>query len=223
MFHVEHDREKKEFLSLGARAVGCPLLAEQIEKLFKYFKELCSWNNRVNLTGLKKETDILVTLFIDSLACGLALKIEKNEKIIDIGSGAGFPGIPLKIAYPNLNIDLVEPRLKKTAFLHHVIGVLGLENIKALSRTAQDLSHDPSFIGVYDKIVSRAIKPESIFPISSTLMNSSGKAVLCRSKKLGSKGSGFGMSLVEEIDYELPHGYGKRVLSVLKPMTQNSH
>ena len=225
MFHVEHDREIKELLSRGAKAVGCPLLTEQIEKLFIYFNELCSWNKRVNLTGLKKETDIVVTLFIDSLACGLALNIEKNEKIIDIGSGAGFPGIPLKIAYPKLKIDLVEPRLKKTAFLHHIIGVLGLENIKALSRSAQDLSHDPSFTRVYDKVVSRAIKAESIFPVSCALLNSSGKAVLCRSKRLGSTGPGpgLGMSLVEEIDYELPHGYGSRVLSVLTPLKKNSH
>ena len=223
MFHVEHDREIKELLSRGANAVGCPLLTEQIEKLFIYFKELCSWNNRVNLTGLKKETDILVTLFIDSLACGLALNIEKNEKIIDIGSGAGFPGIPLKIAYPKLKIDLVEPRLKKTAFLHHIIGVLGLKHIKSLSRSVQDLAYDPSFTTVYDKVVSRAIKTESIFPVSCALINSSGKAVLCRSKKLGSNGFGFGMSLVEEIDYELPHGYGARVLSILKPLKKNSH
>ena len=223
MFHVEHDREIKELLSRGAKTVGCPLLSGQIEQLFIYFKELCSWNNRVNLTGLKKETDIVVTLFIDSLAVGLALNTEKNEKIIDIGSGAGFPGIPLKIAYPELKIDLVEPRLKKTAFLHHIVGVLGLEDIKALSCSAQDLSHDPSFTKVYDKVVSRAIKAESIFPVSCALMSSFGKAVLCRSKRLGSTGLGFGMSLVEEIDYELPHGYGSRVLSVLKPLKTNSN
>ena len=66
------------------------------------------------------------------------------------------------------------------------------------------------------KVVSRAIKAESIFPVSCTLMNSSGKAVLCRSKGLGSTGLGLGMSLVEEIDYELPDGYGSRVLSVFK-------
>ena len=215
--------EKKDFLSQGASAVGCPLLPGQIEKLFIYFNELRSWSQKVNLTGLKKDTDILVTLFIDSLACGLALNFEKNEKIIDIGSGAGFPGIPLKIAYPNLTIDLVEPRFKKTAFLHHIIGVLGLENVKAHPRSAQDLSHEPIFNMEYDKVVSRAIKPESIFPVSCTFMNSSGTAVLCRSKKLGSAGTGLGMSLVKEIDYELPHGYGNRVLSVLKPMTQNSH
>ena len=177
----------------------------------------------MNLTGLKNETDIVVTLFIDSLACGLALNSEKNEKIIDIGSGAGFPGIPLKIAYPELKIDLVEPRLKKTAFLHHVIGVLGLENIKAISRSAQDLSHDPSFNLAYDKVVSRAIKAESIFPVSCTFMNRAGRAILCRSKRLGSTGLGFGMSLVDEIDYELPHGYGSRVLSILQPMVTNSH
>ena len=223
MFHVEHDREIKEFLSQGAKAVGCSLLTEHIDKLFLYFKELCSWNQRVNLTGLKKETDIVVTLFIDSLACVLALNIEKNEKIIDIGSGAGFPGIPLKIAYPKLKVDLVEPRLKKTAFLHHIIGILGLENIKVISRSAQDLSHDPSFHMAYDKVVSRAIKAELIFPESCTLLNSSGRVVLCRSKVLGSTGIDYGMSLIEEIEYELPHGYGSRVLSILKPITTNSH
>ena len=81
-------------------AIGCPLEIEQIENLYIYFKELSSWNEKVNLTGLTEESDIVVTLFIDSLACGLALSPEKNESVIDIGTGAGFPGIPLKIAYP---------------------------------------------------------------------------------------------------------------------------
>ena len=78
---------------------------------------------------------MVIELFVDSLACGLALSHEKNESIIDIGSGAGFPGIPLKIAYPDLEVTLLEPRLKKTAFLHHIIGTLNLKNIQVISRS----------------------------------------------------------------------------------------
>ena len=219
MFHVEHEVEIKKLLSEGGIAVGCPLQSEQIENFHIYFNELRSWNQKVNLTGLTEELDIVVTLFIDSLACGIALSDEKNESVIDIGSGAGFPGIPLKIAYPKLGITLVEPRLKKTAFLHHIIGRLSLENIHVISRPIQEYCHDLSFDMLYDKVVARAIKTDSILPIAGSLLNQTGKVVLCRSKPLDTSVSSLGMALIKEFHYTLPNGYGNRVLSVLAPIT----
>jgi 16S rRNA (guanine527-N7)-methyltransferase len=220
MFHVEHGVRLDKLLYEGGKAVSCPLTGKSIKTFLCYLKELSNWNERVNLTGLKEEFDIVIELFVDSLACGLALSHKKNESIIDIGSGAGFPGIPLKIAYPELDITLLEPRLKKTAFLHHIIGTLSLENIRVISCSIQDLNHDSSFNLVYDKVIARAIKPESIFPEARSLLRGSGRAVLFRSKRLGSCEENWGMKVEEEIDYELPSGYGKRVLSILSPLKE---
>lgn len=215
---MEHDVQISELLSESGNAVGCQLDNESIQSFILYFNELCKWNKKVNLTAFTKTTDIVITLFIDSLACGLALNPEKNETIIDIGSGAGFPGIPLKIAYPGLDITLVEPRLKKAAFLHHIIGRLGLEKVQVLSRSIQELCRDPSENMAYDMVVAKAIKAESILPVAGSLLKSSGKAVLFRSKRMRQLEPTFGMKLVQEIEYELPRGYGKRVLSVLEPI-----
>ena len=218
MFHVEHAAKLKKEIYEGGKSVGCPLDPNAIEIFLSFLTELSTWNERVNLTGLKKEIDIIIELFVDSLACGLALNREKNESILDIGSGAGFPGIPLKIAYPYLEVALLEPRLKKTAFLHHIIGKFNLKNIHVISRSVQELFRDHSVGSAYDTVIARAIKPEFIFPEAGSLLRSSGKAILCRSKTLSSCEKMWKMRVEKEIDYELPHGYGKRVLSILKPL-----
>ena len=220
MFHVEHGVKLDELLYKGGEAVYCPLSSESIKTFLVFLRELTEWNDRVNLTGLHNEIDMVIELFVDSLACGLALSYEKNESIIDIGSGAGFPGIPLRIAYPELKITLLEPRLKKTAFLHHIIGTLNLKNIHVISRSVQDLIQEGSFNREYDKVFARAIKPDSIFPEACSLLRGSGLAVLCRSKRLGSCQENWGMRIEREIDYELPNEYGKRVLSILKPLKE---
>jgi 16S rRNA (guanine527-N7)-methyltransferase len=220
MFHVEHGLSLEKLLYEGGKAVSCQLSPKSIKIFLFYLKELSDWNKRVNLTGLKEELEIVIELFVDSLACGLAISPEKNESIIDIGSGAGFPGIPLKIAYPELEVTLLEPRLKKTAFLHHIIGTLSLKNIHVISRSVQDLYRDGSFKLVYDKVIAKAIKPDSIFPEALSLLGSSGRAVLCRSKSLSSCEENWGMKVEREIDYELPNEYGRRVLSILKPLKE---
>ena len=217
---MEQEVSLEELLYEGGKAVFCPLSRESIKTFLSFLRELTEWKEKVNLTGLKNEFDMVTELFVDSLACGLALSHEKNESIIDIGSGAGFPGIPLKIAYPELEITLLEPRLKKTAFLHHIIGTLHLKNIQVISRSVQDLYQDGSFNILYDKAIARAIKPDSIFPEARFLLRGSGRTVLCRSRRLGSCEETWGMKVEREIDYELPNEYGKRVLSILKPLKE---
>ena len=217
---MEHGVNLEKVIFEGGKAVSCPLSSESINTFLIFLKELTEWNKRVNLTGLKNELDLVIELFVDSLACGLALNPRKNDAIIDIGSGAGFPGIPLKIAYPELKISLLEPRLKKTAFMHHIIGTLNLKNIHVISRSVQDLFQDGSYNMLYDKAFARAIKPDSIFPEARSLLRDSGRAILCRSKVLGSCGENWGMKVEREIDYELPNKYGKRVLSILSPLKE---
>ena len=215
---MEHYKGITKLISEGAVQVGCQLNQEVLSKFEIYFKELRLWNEKVNLTGLSAERDIAVTLFIDSLACGLALSPGKNESIVDIGSGAGFPGIPLKIAYPQLNVTLIEPRLKKTAFLRHIIGTLGLGQVEVLPRRIDDLAKDSLFEFRYDRIVTKALRAEYILPFAGSLLRDLGKVVLCRSEPFNFSSQEFGMRLVKEISYELPYGFGKRNLSILEPI-----
>ena len=222
MFHVEHPVRLEKLLFSGGEAVSCPLSRDSVKTFLWYLQELSNWNAKINLTALKQEIDIVIELFIDSLACGLALSREKNESILDIGSGAGFPGIPLKIAYPNLQITLLEPRLKKSAFLHHIIGTLNLKNIQVISRSVKELCHDGSYRSAFDKVIARAVTPQAIFPEAGSFLCETGKAVLCRSKRLGSCEQSWRMRVEKEMDYELPQGYGKRVLSILEPLIEQN-
>ena len=219
MFHVEHKELDIENLFVeGAKSVFCPLSQKTIQPFLIYLHELIKWNERVNLTGLNNQQDMIIELFVDSLACGMALGPKKNEHIIDIGSGGGFPGIPLKIVFPDLQVTLVEPRLKKTAFLHHIIGTLGLKDIKVVTGTAQKITKNMEFISNFDRVFARAIKTESVLPDCRNLLAKSGRVVLCKAKNLGECEKNWGVQLDEEISYELPRNHGNRVLTILKPV-----
>ena len=198
--------------------IGSSINEQVLSKFEQYIKELCIWSKRINLTGLKREADIAITLFVDSLACGLSLSPEKNETVLDVGSGAGFPGIPLKIAFPGLEVTLVEPHLKKVAFLHHIIGTLDVGSVEVIPRRVEDIARDKSFTLKFDRLVTKALKPESILPFGSSLLRSQGKVVLFRSQPLNIPVHEFGMRLIREVPYELPNGFGKRILSLLEQL-----
>ena len=127
-----------------------------IERLWK-FKEIVLEKNKVlNLTGITEEKDFILKHLIDSLS--VIPYIPTNSKdIIDIGTGAGFPGVPIKIAVPKLNITLLDSSKKKVKFLNETIKELDLENIKALGERAEDLGMDKNYREKYDVAISRAV------------------------------------------------------------------
>ena len=208
----------EDLLVEGAKSVNCPISQKTVRPFLIYLNELCKWNERTNLTGLNDQREIVVELFVDSLACGMALGPQKNDFIMDVGTGGGFPGIPLKIAFPDLHVTLVEPRLKKTAFLHHIIGLLGLDDIKVITRSVQEISKKLDFQSRYDNIFARAIKPDIILPNCRPLLKRSGRVVLCRSQVLEGCKEKWGMEIGKQLEYELPMNRGKRVLSLLQPI-----
>lgn len=142
--------------------MGLSLSDSQVEKFALYLAELKEWNKKINLTALKTDREIISKHFIDSLT-PLPL-IPPHSHILDVGSGAGFPGIPLKIANPGFSITLVEARGKKTFFLRHIIRTLGLQGIRA-----EHLHRDPGmaqgseFQGKFDVVISRAAFDLKIF------------------------------------------------------------
>ncbi|TAJ07613.1 MAG: 16S rRNA (guanine(527)-N(7))-methyltransferase RsmG, partial [Nitrospirae bacterium] len=132
MFHVEHrtgpDGKFLKALVDGATWLGVPLSRALADQCSVYFRELQAWNDKTNLTAITDEREIAVKHFLDSLVCSKALDHPEQARVMDVGSGAGFPGLPLKLMHPELDMTLLEPSQKKTAFLRHVIGTLELDH-----------------------------------------------------------------------------------------------
>jgi 16S rRNA (guanine527-N7)-methyltransferase len=143
----------EELLKNGLGELYIEASEVQIDSFIIYLSELKRWNSTHNLTALKTDRDIVIKHFIDSL---LYLKaIPKGALMIaDAGSGAGFPGIPIKIASPEIDVSLIESSGKKSAFLRHIIRVLGLTGINVIDKRIEELSGEKD--KTYDIIVSRA-------------------------------------------------------------------
>jgi 16S rRNA (guanine527-N7)-methyltransferase len=133
------------------------LTGRQIIALTTYERELIEWNQKFNLTAIRDEAGIRTKHFLDSFSCVLAWKANPPANLIDVGTGAGFPGIPLKIIYPNTKVTLVESVGKKAMFCQHVVSLLGLEGIEVINSRAEDLGHRREHREQYDWGVARAV------------------------------------------------------------------
>lgn len=125
------------------------------EKFYKYMKELLEWNEKINLTAIKDEKEFVIKHFVDSLT--VADLINENKKVIDIGTGAGFPGIPLKLVNKDIDITLVDSVNKKVTVLNEIIEKLNLEKIQAIHTRAEDIAHKMEYREKYDIATSRAV------------------------------------------------------------------
>ena len=219
MFHVEHEENTDKFLEFfveGAQKLGFSFKEDILEKFHLYYKELCFWNRSVNLTGLQAEQEQAVVLFADSLAGSLAFPERTSLSIIDIGTGGGFPGIPLKLAFPSLQTTLMEPRGNKVAFLHTVIGKLELTGISVIQKRLEACRSIINEEDKWDIAISKAVSLETILPHAKNILKKDGRLVVFRSSNIDSPEKLQGMTIEKEIPYELPYGFGIRVLSVLK-------
>lgn len=219
MFHVEQAGQFVEFLMGGLTQLGFSITDSQVSDFICYYKELVAWNKKINLTTITQDKEIAVKHFLDSLAYNRVLDLYSNhdESVLDVGSGAGFPGLPLKICYPGLDLTLLEPNAKKTAFLRNIIGKLRLEKTVVLTTRFQDLSREPRYLGCYRYIVTRAIGIEQVLPFARPLLAEKGFIVLGRSKPLEDRTHSYGLRVAREVAFSLPYGYGKRVLTVVEP------
>ena len=138
-------------------AWGVSLTAAQEDQFSRYLALLLEWNERMNLTAVAEPTAARSRHFLDSLSCILATGPLNGARLIDIGAGAGFPGLPLKIAYPGLRLTLAESVGKKCRFLEAVVAELGLEEVVILNERAEIIGRDPAHREQYDWAVARAV------------------------------------------------------------------
>jgi 16S rRNA (guanine527-N7)-methyltransferase len=144
----------------GAQQFNLSLTDAQLSAFERYSQELIAWNERVNLTRIVEPAEVVLKHFLDSLSVYQVLQeLSPTLSLIDVGSGAGFPGLPLKIALPGLRLTLLESTGKKTAFLQHVIQVLNLTGVTVLTARAEEAGRRRDQRERYDVAVARAVAP----------------------------------------------------------------
>lgn len=222
---MEGDFDFRESLCRGCSAVGLAELDDDVlNRLFVYFKELKRWSKKINLIA-KKATDreILEKHFLDSLTL-LPLLDGENPHLLDIGTGAGFPGLVCKAAKPELQLTLVEPRQKRVAFLSHITRTLQLAEVSILDCRVEDEAMLPSD-GGFTHITSRAVTEVKVFLDMSSRFMKPGVQVICmkgpkwQEELAAWKDTALPVqfSLHSQVEYILPLSQASRNLLVFVP------
>lgn len=207
-------------LRTGAAALGLRLDSEQSERLYRYFQELSRWSKKVNLVSRSMAAEQIVEKhFVDSLAL-LKLFPPPGGKLLDIGSGAGFPGLVCKAVRTDMTVHLVEPRLKRVSFLRYVIRLLQLADIEVHATRLEDTQIPQELC--FDWIVSRAVTDISEFLLLCDRFKKVGSSVVCMKgpgycdefDEINERGNGWHLSAAQE--YRLPFSGARRVLLVFQ-------
>ncbi|HSB06336.1 MAG TPA: 16S rRNA (guanine(527)-N(7))-methyltransferase RsmG [Thermodesulfobacteriota bacterium] len=208
--------ENRNLLIEGAKAFGVSLDEEAVKAFDLYLTELLKWNQKMNLTAIRSEKGIVIKHFLDSLS--VCPYLPKATLILDIGSGAGFPGIPLKIVDSTLSITLIDSVLKKVDFQRHMIRKLGLTGVKAIHGRAQEKGIIREFENRFDRVISRAFSDlQTILHLAHPFLKNGGLALAMKGelKKEEVQSSLKGMAsyrLQETIDFTLPYTSIKRTI-----------
>jgi len=149
-----------EKLESGAKKLGLQLSPKQLEQFQIYYQELIDWNQRINLTHITGYEEVQIKHFLDSLTLVLALKQpigREDFRLIDVGTGAGIPGIPLKILLPEIKLVLLDATAKKAAFLHHIRDKIELDDVEIVVGRAEEVAHEAQYRENFDLVLSRAV------------------------------------------------------------------
>ena len=186
----------------GTAKLGLKLDDDHIRKFETYYQELIDWNQRVNLTRIVAREEVQVKHLLDSLSVAKALpEIDQPSfKMLDVGTGAGFPGVPLKIIYPRVELTLLDSLRKKTDFLMHLVTALNLEGVDVVTERAETLAHNADYRESFDAVVSRAVAPLSALLEITLPFCKIGGRVICQ----------------KDASYEREPGDVNRALSLLR-------
>jgi 16S rRNA (guanine527-N7)-methyltransferase len=211
------EAENRSLLVDGGKPFGIDLDEKAIEAFDLYLKELLKWNQKINLTAIRSEKGIVLKHFIDSFSVYPYLDIRSS--ILDIGSGAGFPGIPLKIVQPNLAMTLVDSVRKKVDFQRHIIRILGLKGIEAIHGRVQDKEILQGLGGRFDITLSRAFSDLRTFLVLSfPFLKEKGTAIAMKGEvddrdiRLLTEAEGAQYRLEKSVSLTLPFSSFKRTI-----------
>lgn len=174
--------EWKNLIDNGAKEFDIKIDQVKKDQFGLHALELVKWNRKINLTAITDPLEIAVKHFLDSIAP--APFIPSRASLLDIGSGGGFPGIPLKILMPSLSVTLIDSSRKKVSFLKHAIRTLKLESIEALHVRAEDLARVSSFENKYDVIISRALSSMDTFILMALPLLAKGGIIMVMKGKI---------------------------------------
>lgn len=214
---MEHSSSSSLLLQESSAEIGVPLSTEQVQQFMVYLEQLQLWNQSFNLTSITLNDEIIIKHFVDSLAALRADDVKVGARFLDIGTGAGFPGIPLKIARLDIHMTLVEPATKKVSFLRFIIGLLRLENVDIFDGTLERFMNERLPHGKFDYLATRALKHDLILHDGTRLLRQGGKAILYSSQPINPSDISSNWSLTGEYSFQLQKGYGQRVVSLVTP------
>jgi 16S rRNA (guanine527-N7)-methyltransferase len=210
----------RELLRTGAWEFGIALSEEQINAVFLYLTELEKWNRKINLTAIREERDIIIKHVLDSFSFIKGFDPAPGLKLLDMGSGAGFPAFPVKIARPEISVTLVESVKKKASFLRHIVRTLHLTGVDVADKRTNELpeTHHASF----DVVTARAFADmNAALSAGAPFLKPGGLMVLSRgpdetiTEPVMDKA---GVTLEKRIELTLPHSDYKRAIWVFKRM-----
>ena len=209
-----------ELLCEGASLIGVDLTSAERDLFMLYLRELKSWNKKINLTGLKSDRDIVIGHFLDSMSA--ARFVPEGSRLLDIGSGAGFPGIPIKIISPSLEVTLLDSVHKKVVFMREVIRSLGLGGIEAVWGRAEDQGNGIERRS-FQSVITRAVGPiPGILRLSESYLAAGGRIILMRGQRGGEEWEAARSDVSEEYrlaersDFTLPFGGQSRTILVVE-------
>jgi 16S rRNA (guanine527-N7)-methyltransferase len=206
----------EDILYEGASRLGVELSDKELSLFIRYLDELKLWNRKINLTGLTNDRDIITNHFLDSISASHF--VGEGALLLDIGSGAGFPGIPLKIVTPALEVTLLDSSQKKVMFMREIVRTLGLEGISAVWGRADDEGN-----GIerrrFDRVITRAVgRIPDMLRLSTPYLVPEGRIILMRGRrggeewKLSEAQLKDRFRLVERREFALPFGGQSRVI-----------
>ncbi|MGE3154980.1 MAG: 16S rRNA (guanine(527)-N(7))-methyltransferase RsmG [Nitrospiraceae bacterium] len=195
--------------------IGLTLTQTQFDQFATLADQLSCWNEKINLTAITEPQDIAIKHFFDSLYGVIALRTQQTRRMVDVGSGGGFPGIPLKIVLPELPLTMVEPSGKKVAFLLHMAGLLKLSQVHVLNMKIEHISRQDRGMDGSISIVVRGLRIEGRLRHFSSLLNPGDRLIVYGTDPWSPHLVDPPLVLIDQVPYQLPFGLGDRRLIVL--------
>jgi 16S rRNA (guanine527-N7)-methyltransferase len=216
---VEHESEFFDLLLRSCRQIDLNLTDEQAAKFMIYLSQLLQWNRVTNLTSITDPQKIVIKHFVDSLTALVATAFPSQAVVVDVGAGAGFPGLPLKIVRDDLRLILIEPVKKKCSFLSSVAGLLKLSDVSIFPGSLRQYVDQLKYIDA-DIMVLRALRFDEIKDQAEVVLNKMGKVILYRTQMIEADSIPRGFMIESQDLFSLPMNQGDRVISVLTKRAQ---